>query len=306
MITTSLQTVKQSIMNRRNFITIVNQAEIGYREFLGTNRIQLSPGIRLNIPLLHSFYRIDMRERQLDVKDMELYTRDNVPVVCSGTLFFRVTDPERALFNISNYVKSTYSIGVSAVRSVVGNMDYDGITAGRNILNNLLTENIGKGITQWGVECCKFEIQEFYPKNKEISRQLELQMEAERRRRENELNTHAKIFSSDGEKKTAILESEGRLISVKNDADGMKYKIETETTVLCNQLHELGKQLGDSNKASQFILELTKIKNLGKIAENTTNKTYFMPPNSLLPNMIPMADISGNLLSNSLTEKDKR
>jgi regulator of protease activity HflC (stomatin/prohibitin superfamily) len=287
----------QSKTTRRNFIVIVHQAEVGFRELLGTNRIRLLPGIRLNIPIIHTFYRVDMRERKLDMVDMELYTKDNVPVICSGTLFFKVIDPEKALFNISNYITSTHAIGVSAVRSVVGNMDYDGITAGRNVLNKLLTENIGKGITQWGVECCKFEVQEFYPKNKEISRQLELQMEAERRRRENELNTHAKIFSADGEKQSSILESEGKLIAAKNNADGVKYKIDTETTALCNQLNEVSKLLGDHYQASRFILEMTKIKNLGKIAENNSSKTYFMPHDSMLSKIVPIAEISGNLFS---------
>lgn len=193
--------LRKSVAHERNFFVVVHQAEVGYREFFGMDRKKVLPGIRLRIPFIHTFYRVDMRERQLDIKDMELYTKDNVPVMCSGTLFFKVIDPEKALFNINNYIKSTHAIGVSAVRSVVGNMDYDCITGGRNMLNNLLTENIGKGITQWGVECCKFEIQEFFPKNKEIARQLELQMEAERRKRENELNTHAKIFTADGEKK---------------------------------------------------------------------------------------------------------
>lgn len=83
----------------------------------------------------------------------------------------------------------------------------------------------------------------------------------------------------------------------------MKYKIETETIALCNQLNEITKILGNSECTSQFLMEMSRIKNLGKIAENKTSKTYFLPYNSMLSNLVPIAK---TLFSNENAENVKK
>lgn len=97
------------------------------------------------------------------------------------------------------------------MRSVLGTFSYDQVIADRNGLNQRLNAVIGDSVHAWGVECTRFEIQSFTPANREVERQLELQMEAERNRRKQLLDTQAQINVAEGHKQRVILESEGHV-----------------------------------------------------------------------------------------------
>jgi regulator of protease activity HflC (stomatin/prohibitin superfamily) len=103
------QIPKQNMINtfghinhpRKNFITVVRQAEVAYREFLGSNRVKLEPGIHLNMPIIHSINRVDLRETGINVKELYGYTKDNVPVKISANIFFII------LYNLYDLLWST-------------------------------------------------------------------------------------------------------------------------------------------------------------------------------------------------------
>jgi len=90
---------------RRNFITVVNQAEVAYRERFGQNRIRLEPGLRLNIPIVHQLYKVSLKELIAPLDNQNAYTKDNVPVIVSGTVFFKVIDVEKAVFSVQKQLK---------------------------------------------------------------------------------------------------------------------------------------------------------------------------------------------------------
>jgi len=188
----------------RNLFIVVNQSEIAYRQFLGMNRIKLEPGFRLKLPFLHQIDRVDMRERAIDFKGLNGFTSDNVPVSVNGTLFYKVVDAEKACFSVSNYWNAIASVGESTSRAVIGRFSYDKIISDRNQFNSELVKLIGKSIDEWGITCNRFEITEFAPQNKEVAKHLEKQMEAERSRRENELNTQAKVRTAEGDRDTLL------------------------------------------------------------------------------------------------------
>lgn len=293
------QTINQNL--KRGFFKIVDQEHLGYREFLGSNKVRMEPGFNINIPLIHKARIVDMRERTIGVQNVNAYTKDNVPVRVSGALFFKVKDADKALYAVSNYISSTENVGLSAIRSIIGRFEYDKITAERASINGVLRDDVNKEISEWGIMCTKFEIQNFAPDNSDVARQLELQMEAERKRRENELVTQAKIRTAEGDKQSAILQSEGLLIAAKNEADakfilakkkadGNKYSIDAETEALANQIETLTEKLGDEQEASKLVIEYNRIKNLGKIANNNNN-TYFFPADSILPTARVFSDL---------------
>jgi regulator of protease activity HflC (stomatin/prohibitin superfamily) len=62
---------------------VINQAEVAYREFLGRNRVPLPPGLHLNLPILHTLWRVDIRERSVEIDEITGFTKDNVPIVVS-------------------------------------------------------------------------------------------------------------------------------------------------------------------------------------------------------------------------------
>lgn len=276
---------------RRCFITVVHQAEVAYRELLGSNRVRLEPGLRLDLPILHSIRRIDMRENMIKTPDLAAYTKDNVPVTVSGTLFYRPVDAEKACYEVTNYKNAVAAVGESSFRATVGRFDFDQVIANRNALNKELVSVIGNTLDKWGVTCSRCEVQHFGPQNKEVAAQLEKQMEAERRRRENELNTQAAIRTAEGHKANAILESEGELTAARNRADALKYTMETEAKALADQIEQIAKVTGSPTSAQATLLELKRLEHLREIARGQ-NRIYFMDPKGALPAAaVPITDL---------------
>lgn len=268
---------------KRNFITVVNQGEICYREFLGINRVKLDPGLRVNFPILHKIQRVDMRETGNEINNIMAFTQDNVPVIIGGTLFHKVFDPELACFSVEDYKKSVLAIGESATRSIIGRFEYDIIIRERNAINKELINVIGDSIKQWGIDCTRFEIQEFNPQNNQVRKQLEQQMEQERKRRANELETLTKIRTAEGLKQQAILVSEGQSISLKNLADAEKYTVETKTIALSNQINTLKEILETNENVVNYLLETKRIEEFGKIASSKNKEVFFVDPKGLIP-----------------------
>ena len=274
-----------NIKNTRNFFTIIDQQQLAFREFLGQDRIKLEPGIHLRLPFFHTIKKVEMREIRQPIDKIIAYTKDNVPVLASGSLFYKINDAHKACYEVVNCYDSIYAVGISAMRAVIGQFEYDEIVRERAAINNSLNKNIGTSVDKWGVTCTNFEVSNFEPQNQEIARQLELQMEAERKRRENELNTLAIIRTAEGTKQTNILVSEGEFIKKQNEANALKYTVEIETTILAQQIQEIAKQFnGNTKHAADFLLEKERLKHLQQLAQ-TDNKVYFVDPMKTLPSL---------------------
>jgi len=274
-----------NLIKFRPFITVVNQAEVAYRELLGSNRVRLEPGLHLNIPILHDTKRVDLREIGLNIQELHGYTKDNVPVKVSGTLFIKVDDAEKACFSVANYYKSVGAVGESAVRSIIGKFEYDTITSERNQINVELRETIGKSITEWGTSCTRFEIQNMAPANNSVTEQLEAQMRAERARRENELNTHAKINTAEGEKQAQILKSEAEKISVQNKAEADNFAIQENTKAIIDQIKALREAMPNLSDTEivNYLLESKRLENLNGIAQSDNKQVYFLNSKGMVP-----------------------
>ncbi len=276
---------------KRNFITVINQAEVAYRERFGQNRIKLESGIRLNIPFVHQLYRVSLKEYFVNLDNQNAYTKDNVPVIVSGTAFYKVVDPEKTVFSIGNLYQSIKSVGESSFRAVIGRFDYDEIISNRNAINIEMLKILGNTTLDWGVNTTRLEVQNFGPQNNEVARQLEKQMQAERTRRENELQTQTDIRTAEGAKQIAVLNSEGHLIAAKNKAEALKYELTATSDGLSGQIKLLAEQFGgDTDKAATYLLEMKKLEHLQQLA-TTQNKVYFMSNEGIFPSTKAVSDL---------------
>lgn len=217
-------------------------------------------------------------------------------------MFFRIVDVEKAAYAVENLDAAITSVGQSCARSVIGRLEYDRIIGERGLINAELAEVLGKSIESWGVDCTRFELQHFSPQSPEVSRQLEKQMEAERSRRENELNTLARIRTAEGEKSSAILKSEGKMISAQNEATGLAMSItkkaeadayarELEAKAWQRQIDTLAQSMGCPNKAASFLLEMKRLDHLQSLALGQNAKIYFTPTDGILPTAQSVIDM---------------
>jgi regulator of protease activity HflC (stomatin/prohibitin superfamily) len=288
---------------RRPFFRVIAQSHIAYREFLGGNRVKLGPGLVLKFPIIHQLHKIDLREGEIVIKDIVAYSSDATPISLSGSLFYKVHDPEQACFSVQDYLHSTESVGKSSVRSIVGQFKWAEINSKRNEINCQLVENLGKTLDAWGISCTKFEIQSILPQNESVKRSLEQSIQAEQDKRRTSLETDARVIVAEGQKKIDIAISEGASQAVKNKADGdyyeklkradaSKYEVDQMTVALKNQVEELTKATNNEQQvAIQYLVEQQRLKHLQALARTGTNSVYFGLEGSLVPTLKMATDM---------------
>lgn len=283
-------------IQQRTFLTVVKKGEEGWRLTFGQNPEHLLPGLRLNVPIVHTVIKQDMREGGIEVEEVGAYTEDNVPVYVGGTLFYQITNSFKACFSAQNIIPQVGSVGTSALRSVIGGLKYDDINNNRQGINERLVSQIGDKVEEdWGVKCTKFEIQNFTPQTRDMKDYLEKQMKAERERRETLLNTEANVNIADGKKRALILESEGKKEEAFNRAEGTEREMNAVTNAFKRRIEELTSATGDEKLAVQILMQEMKLEATKSLASNNNNTT-FVVPNDGLGSDLPRYKMFGDML----------
>ena len=183
------------------------------------------------------------------------------------------------------------------MRAVIGKRDYDEIISERNLLNKDLVSVIDKSIDEWGVSCTRFEMQRFEPRNEEVRRELDLKMQSDRRKRENDNNVEAKNATAVGERLQNITRSEGEAKAKENNALADLFSQQKKVDAVKYQLDIVSKIFnGDIRLASQYLIELAKLEQLKAIANGPNNAVYFIDQNT--SSIVPNIKIAGDILVN--------
>lgn len=149
------------------------------------------PGFIILIPFIDRMVRIDLRTITFDVPTQEIITRDNVTVKVNAVCYFRVTDPNRAVNQVQNFVLATSQIAQTSMRSVVGQVHLDDLLSDREKLNQKLQKIIDQQTEPWGIKVSIVELKDVQiPES--MQRAMAQEAEAERERR-------AKIINAEGE-----------------------------------------------------------------------------------------------------------
>ena len=172
-------------------IKITNEYERGVIFRLGRYAGTKGPGIFLIIPFVDKMVKIDLRVVTLDVPSQDVITRDNVPIKVDAVVYFKITEPKKAIIDVEDYRKATSQISQTSLRSVVGASTLDELLSEREVVNQKLHEAIDAATDPWGIKVPTVEV-----KHVEIAsnmqRAIARQAEAERMKR-------AKIILAEGE-----------------------------------------------------------------------------------------------------------
>jgi regulator of protease activity HflC (stomatin/prohibitin superfamily) len=173
-------------------IKIVKEYERGVIFRLG--RVQggpKGPGLFLLYPLADNMVKIDLRTVTMDVPPQDVITRDNVPARVNAVVYFRVTDPNKSVIEVENYVLATSQISQTTLRSVLGQKDLDDLLTNREAINEELQSIIDEQTDPWGIKVSVVEV-----KDVEIPQQMQRAMA---RQAESERERRAKIIAAEGE-----------------------------------------------------------------------------------------------------------
>jgi regulator of protease activity HflC (stomatin/prohibitin superfamily) len=155
---------------------------------------------------------IDLREQVVAFKGQPVITEDNLVVHIDTVLFFQVTDPRAADYEIVNYIQAIEQITATMLRSVIGNMDLEETLTSRDKINTMLRGVLDDASGKWGLRVTRVEIKAIDPP-KSVIDAMEKQMRAEREKRAAILTAEgvrqSKILTAEGEKQSQILRAEG-------------------------------------------------------------------------------------------------
>jgi regulator of protease activity HflC (stomatin/prohibitin superfamily) len=210
-------------------VRIIPQARARNVERFGRYRKTLEPGMNFIIPFIDRVKKeIDLREQVVSFNGAPVITEDNLVVLIDTVLFFQVTDPRAADYEIVNYIQAIEQLTATMLRSVIGSMDLEQSLTSRDKINNMLRGVLDDASGKWGIRVTRVEIKAIDPP-KSVKDAMEKQMRAEREKRAAILTAEggrqSKILTAEGEKQSAILMAEGAKQSAILRAEGQAQAI---------------------------------------------------------------------------------
>jgi len=172
-------------------VKVLNEYERGVVFRLGKYSGVRGPGLILLIPGLEKMVKVDLRVVTMDVPSQDIISKDNVTLKVNGVVYFKVSNPDRAIISVENYYHATAQIAQTTLRSVIGQYELDEILAHRDRINSKLAEILDELTEPWGIKVSNVEVKAIDLPT-EMQRAMAKQAEAEREKR-------AKIISAQGE-----------------------------------------------------------------------------------------------------------
>jgi regulator of protease activity HflC (stomatin/prohibitin superfamily) len=212
-------------------VRIVPQARARNVERLGRYSRTLQPGLNFVIPFVDRVYAaIDLREQVVTFQPQPVITEDNLVVEIDTVLYFQVTDPRSAAYEIASYLQAVEQLTVTTLRNVVGSMDLEKTLTSRDTINSQLRGVLDEATGKWGIRVNRVEIKAIDPP-RTIKDAMEKQMRAERDKRAAILGAEgqrqSQILTAEGDKQAAVLRAEGNRTAAILKAEGEAKAIET-------------------------------------------------------------------------------
>jgi regulator of protease activity HflC (stomatin/prohibitin superfamily) len=212
-------------------VRIVPQARAGNVERLGRYLRTLEPGLNFVIPFVDKVRPlIDLREQVVSFQPQPVITEDNLVVHIDTVLYFQVTDPRAAAYEIFNYIQAIEQLTVTTLRNVIGSMDLEMTLTSREHINSQLRGVLDEASGKWGIRVNRVELKAIDPPPS-IKDSMEKQMRADREKRAQILTAEgvrqAKILTAEGEKQSTILTAEGERQAAMLRAEGQAKAIDT-------------------------------------------------------------------------------
>jgi regulator of protease activity HflC (stomatin/prohibitin superfamily) len=273
-------------------IKIVPQSSVLLIERLGKFHRLASSGLNIIVPFFESpravFWTnqrpgvtfIDLREQYIDLPPQSGITRDNVMISIDSVVYWQVTDPIKATYEVNDLVGSLVQLTFTGMRSVVGKLDLDHTLSSRDQINGELRLILDEATDKWGVKVTRVDVKNITPPE-DVRITMEKQMTAERNRRalilQAEGDKQAAITRAEGEKQASITRSEGMKESAILAADGAAQARLRNATAEAEALARIAQSVGDAATATQYLITVRYIESLRDMSMSNNSKVVFMP-----------------------------
>jgi len=257
---------------------VVAQYEKGLVLRLGRYRSTVDSGLTFLVPVVEDMIKVDMRERVINVEPQKVITKDNVSVTVDAVIYYRISDPVKATFEVQNFGYAATTLAQTNLRNLIGDKMLDETLTARDTINANLRSVLDEATNTWGVKVTRVEVQKIDPPA-DITEAMSRQMKAERDKRAN-------ILEAEGVKQSQILQAEGvrqsEILRAEGDAQAKVLRATADARAI-----ELV-----SNAAEQFFKDRAEAsKKLDVLNTVLANQTKFIvPTGSDLVNVLGLDD----------------
>ncbi|MEO6351142.1 MAG: SPFH domain-containing protein [Candidatus Limnocylindrales bacterium] len=234
------------------------------------------PGLRFLVPVIDRPYKVDIREKFIEIPSQTTITRDNAPINIDFLIYWYIVDPLKSIVNVQNFAGALQGIATTTLRAVIGDILLDDVLSKRDQINEVLRAKLDEQTERWGGKITTVEIREIIPP-RDVQEAMNRMLSAERTRRavitESEGTRQANINVAEGEKQAVILRAEGKRQSQILEAEGYSQALERifgaakqvdEKTMTLQYLEAL-KGLG-AGPATKFVIPLEFVELAARIS----------------------------------------
>ena len=258
-------------------IKVVRQSEVYIIERLGKFHKVADAGLTIIIPFVDRVRSVvSLKQQTMDVPPQGVITKDNVTITIDTVVFYKVTDPAKAVYEIQSLKKGIEYLAITTIRDIVGKMDLDSTFSSRDMINEELRAIHDVATDQWGCKIDRVEIKDITPPA-DIRDAMEKQMNAERNKRAQILQAEGErqsaITLAQGKKEAAILEAEAEKESKIRRAAGEAEAIKKVAEARANEINLVYGAMMNSHP-DDTLVQLKSLEALKDIANGEANKVF--------------------------------
>jgi regulator of protease activity HflC (stomatin/prohibitin superfamily) len=273
-------------------IKIVPQSSVLLIERLGKFSRVARSGLNIIVPFFEApravywtnsrpgITSIDLREQYIDLPPQPVITRDNVTINVDSVVYWQITDPAKAVYEITDLVGSIVQLTITGMRAVMGEMDLDHTLSSRDQINSKLQYILDEATDKWGVKVTRVDVKNINPPE-DVRITMEKQMTAERNRRalvlQAEGDKQAAIARADGEKQAAIMRAEGAKQSAILEAEGAANARLKAAEAEASAINQIAQSIGDRGQTANYLITARYIDSLRDMTRTQNSKVIFMP-----------------------------
>ncbi|WP_086820389.1 SPFH domain-containing protein [Allokutzneria sp. NRRL B-24872] len=272
-------------------VLVIPQAQAAVIERLGRFRAVAAPGLNFLLPFLDKVRaRIDLREQVVSFPPQPVITQDNLTVSIDTVVYFQVTDPRAAVYEISNYIIGVEQLTTTTLRNVVGGMSLEETLTSRDSINGQLRGVLDEATGRWGIRVSRVELKAIDPPPS-IQDSMEKQMRADREKRAMILTAEgqreASIKTAEGQKQASILSAEGQkqaaILSAEGERQSRILRAQGERAARYLQAQGQAKAIEKvfaavkAGKPTPELLAYQYLQTLPQMAQGDSNTVWMVP-----------------------------
>ena len=288
-------------------IKVVRQSEVYIIERLGKFHKIADAGLTIIIPFVDRVRSVvSLKQQTMDVPPQNVITKDNVTITIDTVVFYKVTDPAKAVYEIQSLKKGIEYLAITTIRDIVGKMDLDSTFSSRDSINEQLRAILDEATDQWGCKIDRVEIKDITPPA-DIRDSMEKQMNAERTKRAQILQAEGErqsaITLAEGKKEAAILEAEAEKEAKIRRATGEAEAIKKVAEARADEINLVYQAMMKAHPDEKLV-QLKSLEALKEIANRDANNVFIpFEATSTLSSLGAMKEIVSD---NKDSKKDKK